>query len=237
MRLDRFLSNKNFGSRKKCKQIILNLRVKVNGKLTTKNDLDIKPSDIIELDNSIIPNDEYNVIMLNKPQNYICSLNDEGYTSAIKLIPTIYQKEFRMVGRLDVDTTGLLLFTNNGILNARLTHPKYNVKKKYLVEVNHILKEELVNIFKVGNIDIGKNEITKSAILEILTPYKCYLTIQEGKYHEIKRLFGKFSYDVIKLQRVEFAFLKLDVEEGKYRLLTEKEYNMLLESVNLRGNE
>ena len=237
MRLDRFLSNKNFGSRKKCKQIILNLRVKVNGKLTTKNDLDIKPSDIIELDNVIVPNDKYNVIMLNKPQNYICSLNDEGYTSAIKLIPTIYQKEFRMVGRLDVDTTGLLLFTNNGILNARLTHPKYNVKKKYLVEVNHILKEELVNIFKVGNIDIGKNEITKSAILEILTPYKCYLTIQEGKYHEIKRLFGKFSYDVIKLQRVEFAFLKLDVEEGKYRLLTEKEYNMLLESVNLRGNE
>ena len=237
MRLDRFLANKSIGTRKTCKQIINKMRVKVNGVVTTKNDMNITSSDIIEVDDKVIENDPYLTILLNKPSGYICSTKDEGYISVMKLIPEMYHKTLRIVGRLDVDTSGLLLLTDNGILNARLNLPKYHIPKKYLVRVNHLLKEELVEIFKVGNIDIGRGEKVTTALLKIIDPYNCEITIFEGKYHEIKRLFGKYHYDVISLKRIEYDFLLLDVEEGKYRKLTKEEYNRLLEDVKLNSGE
>lgn len=237
MRLDRFLANKSIGTRKTCKQIINKMRVKVNGVVTTKNDMNITSSDIIEVDDKVIENDPYLTILLNKPSGYICSTKDEGYISVMKLIPKMYHKTLRIVGRLDVDTSGLLLLTDNGILNARLNLPKYHIPKKYLVRVNHLLKEELVEIFKVGNIDIGRGEKVTTALLKIIDPYNCEITIFEGKYHEIKRLFGKYHYDVISLKRIEYDFLQLDVEEGKYRKLTKEEYSRLLEDVKLNSGE
>ena len=237
MRLDRFLANKSIGTRKTCKQIINKMRVKVNGVVTTKNDMNITSSDIIEVDDKVIENDPYLTILLNKPSGYICSTKDEGYISVMKLIPEMYHKTLRIVGRLDVDTSGLILLTDNGMLNARLNLPKYHIPKKYLVRVNHLLKEELVEIFKVGNIDIGRGEKVTTALLKIIDSYNCEITIFEGKYHEIKRLFGKYHYDVISLKRIEYDFLQLDVEEGKYRKLTKEEYSRLLEDVKLNSGE
>lgn len=233
MRLDRFLANKNIGTRKTCKQIINKLRVKVNGNLTTKNDMQISSSDIVEVDGKIIENDEFITIMLNKPSGYISSIIDERYPSVLNLIPSEYRKKVRIVGRLDVDTTGLLLLTDNGVLNSRLASPKYNIPKTYKVRLNHILKKELVDIFSKGNIDIGKGEKVNKAILEIVDDYNCYITIYEGKYHEIKRLFGKYSYDVISLERIKFASLSLDIEVGKYRKIEKEEYISLLNDVKL----
>lgn len=233
MRLDRFLANRNIGTRKTCKQIINQLRVKVNGQITTKNDMNITSNDIVELDNKIIKNESNLTIMLNKPSGYICSTCDERYISVMKLIPIEYQKRLRIVGRLDVDTTGLLLLTDNGVLNSRLASPKYQIPKTYYVKVNHLLKEELISIFKQGNIDIGRGEKVSKALLNIIDEYSCEITIFEGKYHEIKRLFGKYSYDVIKLKRIKFDFLSLDVEEGKHRILTSDEYSRLLQDVKL----
>ena len=118
-----------------------------------------------------------------------------------------------------------------------MTSPKYEIEKKYLVKVNHLLKDSLVSSFSEPN-DIGRGEITKPAKLEIIDSYSCYITIKEGKYHEIKRLFGKYNYDVISLKRVSFGPIELkDLEIGKYRVLSEEEYISLLRSVKMKVEE
>lgn len=233
MRLDGFLSNNGFGSRKSVKKLILNNRVKVDGKIIQNVGFRVDDKNIIIVDDEIVEVINNIVIMINKPENYISSLIDERYPSVMNLIDDKYRKKLRLVGRLDYDTTGLLLLTDNGVLNQRLTSPKYHVNKTYEVTVNHLLKEDLIEKFNQPN-DIGKNEITKPAKLEILDNYKALITISEGKYHEIKRLFGKYNYDVIKLNRISFGTLSLgQLKLGNYRILDKEEYISLLKLVNL----
>lgn len=167
----------------------------------------------------------------------MCSMKDENYPSVMNLIPDLYRKRVRMVGRLDQDTTGLLILTDNGIMNARLAHPKTKVEKTYLATVNHILRPTLVELFN-HEIDIGRGEIAAPSKLEIIDEYHAYLTVCEGKYHEVKRLFGHFNYDVIELKRVAFGPLKLgDLEESSIRVLTEEEVDSLLEVTKLKKGE
>lgn len=237
MRIDRFLSINGFGSRKSVKKLFHKSAVKVNDEIVTDYSINITGSDVIKVDDQIIENHEYVTLMLNKPEGYVSSLIDERYPSVMNLIPEKYRKRVRIVGRLDYDTTGLLLLTDNGILNNRLASPKYHIDKTYEVTVNHLLKPGLVDIFKAGNIDIGRGEIASSAILKIKSDYEADITIHEGKYHEIKRLFGKNSYDVIKLNRISLGPIKLDVKLGETRLLTEEEYDKLLELTHMKKEE
>lgn len=237
MRLDGFLSKNGFGSRKSVKKLILNKRVKVNSEVILDVGYKIIDGDVITVDGNVIKDISNIVLMINKPEGYISSLIDERYPSVMNLIPDVYRKTLRLVGRLDYDTTGLLLITDNGILNQRLTSPKYHVSKTYEVKVNHLLKNELIEKFNQPN-DIGKGEITKPAKLEIVDDYNALITITEGKYHEIKRLFGKYNYDVIKLNRISFGPLFLnDLPLGKYRELTKDEYIILLKEVNLNEED
>ena len=238
MRLDRFLSNNGYGgSRKSAKKIIKDGRVTVNGEVTRINDAEISGSDEIKIDGTLIPNVPYVTLILNKPEDYISSTIDETYPSILHLIPVNYQKRVRIVGRLDADTTGLILLTDNGILNSRLTNPKYRVEKTYHVTVNHILKPILAEEFAKGG-DIGRGEITAPARLEVYDEYNCDITVTEGKYHEIKRLFGKFGYDVISLKRISFGPLRLgDLELGKCRMITDEEYDLLLQSVHMKKED
>ena len=234
MRIDRFLSINGFGSRKSVKKLFHKNAVKVNDIVITDYSLDITGKDMIKVFDRPVDNHPYVTIMLNKPEGYISSMIDERYPSVMNLIPDQYRKRVRIVGRLDYDTTGLLLFTDNGVLNSRLANPKYHVPKTYQVTVNHILKPGLVELFKAGNIDIGRGEITSSAELIIKDEYHADITIHEGKYHEIKRLFGKFSYDVVQLHRISLGPIKLDVDLGKTRLLSEEEYFKLLDMTHLK---
>ena len=237
MRLDGFLSKNGFGSRKSVKKLILNSRVKVDNNVILDVGYKLNENNIITVDEKIIENISNVVLILNKPTNYISSLIDERYPSVINLIDEKYKRDLRLVGRLDYDTTGLLLLTDNGILNARLTSPKYHIEKIYQVKVNHLLKDELVEKFNQPN-DIGRGEITRPAKLKIIDNYNAEITITEGKYHEIKRLFGKYNYDVIALNRISFGPIKLnDLEIGKYRKLKEEEYILLLEAVNMNKEE
>ncbi len=238
MRLDRFLSNNGYGgSRKSAKKLIKDGRVTVNGVVTRINDTEISGTDEVMIDGTLIPNVPYVTLMLNKPEDYISSLIDETYPSLLHLIPVNYQKRVRIVGRLDADTTGLILLTDNGILNARLTNPKYKVEKTYHVTVNHILKPILAEEFAKG-VDIGRGETTAPAKLKVYDEYNCDITITEGKYHEIKRLFGRFGYDVISLKRISFGPLELgDLELGKCRLITDEENDKLLQSVHMKKEE
>ena len=238
MRLDRFLSMNGFASRSGSKKIINQQRVKVNGVITTVNDLQISGNDIITVDDIEVENIPYITLILNKPEGYMCSMIDEKYPSVMHLIPENYQKRVRMVGRLDQDTTGLLILTDNGVLNSRLANPKYAVEKTYEVTVNHPLKQDLIEIFKVGNIDLGRDEFSSTAKLEIHDDYHAALTIHEGKYHEVKRLFKRFDYEVVKLQRVRFGPLNLgDIPLGQFRRINEDEYQNLLDLTNLKKEE
>ncbi len=238
MRLDRFLSMNGFASRSGSKKIINQQRVKVNGVITTVNDMQISGNDIITVDDIEVENIPYITLILNKPEGYMCSMIDEKYPSVMHLISDNYQKRVRMVGRLDADTTGLLILTDNGVLNSRLANPKYAVEKTYEVTVNHILKEDLIEIFKAGNIDLGRDEFSSSAKLVIHDDYHASLTIHEGKYHEVKRLFKRFDYEVINLKRVKFGPLELgDIPLGEYRRIDEEKYQALLDITNMKKEE
>lgn len=238
MRLDRFLSMNGFASRSGSKKIINQQRVKVNGKVTTVNDLQISGEDKITVDDIPVENLPYVTLIMNKPEGYLCSMIDEKYPSVMNLVPENYRKRVRMVGRLDQDTTGLLILTDNGVLNSRLANPKYEVEKTYAVRVNHVLKMDLIGLFKAGNIDIGRGNIASSSKLTILDDYHAHLTIHEGKYHEVKRLFSRFDYEVVELQRISFGPLTLgDLPLGQTRKVTEEEYLALLEMTNMKKEE
>lgn len=237
MRLDKFLSHIVFGSRKGAKKAIRNGEVQVNGKRIVDYDFEITGEDKVELNGKELPNRPFTVIMLNKPEGYLCSMVDEKYPSVMRLLPEEMQSRMRMVGRLDQDTTGLLLLTDNGPLNARLAHPKTHVKKKYLVEVNHILRPTLPDLCN-QELDIGRGEIAAPSQVEILDEYHAYITVSEGKYHEVKRIFGHFNYDVVKLKRVALGPLELgDLEEGKYRILSDEEMDSLLQAANMKKED
>lgn len=237
MRLDRFLSIHGYGSRRASKKVLRHFEVKVNGQTVSDYATQVTGKDVIEVDGKVIPNASYVVLMLNKPSGYMCSMKDENYPSVMRLIPEEYRSRMRMVGRLDQDTTGLLLLTDNGVLNARLASPKTQVEKKYYVTVNHILRPTLVDLMN-QDLDIGRGEIAKPSKLEILDEYHAYLTVKEGKYHEVKRIFGHFSYDVVELKRVSLGPVVLgDLEEGKTRLLSQEEMDSLLEAAHLKKEE
>ena len=237
MRLDRFLANSGLGSRKACKKIVRTNDIRVNGIKVTDGEMNISGTDKIEVNGKEIPNTPFITIMINKPEGYMCSMIDENYPSVMNLIPELYKKRVRMVGRLDQDTTGLLLLTDNGILNARLAHPKLKVEKTYLATVNHVLRPTLVDLLN-NEIDIGRGEIAQPSKLEIIDEYHAYLTVSEGKYHEVKRLFGHFNYDVVALKRVRLGPITLgDLKEGEVRLLTDEEMDSLLEVAKMKKGE
>lgn len=237
MRLDRFLSIHGFGSRRASKKVLKNNSITVNDVIIKDYTMQINGNDVIKVNGKLIPNTPYFVIMMNKPVGYICSMKDENYPSVMNLVPEEYKVRARMVGRLDQDTTGLLLLTDNGVLNARLAHPKTMVEKTYYVTVNHILRPTLLELMNQP-IDIGRGEVTRPSKLEIIDEYHAYLTVSEGKYHEVKRIFGHFSYDVVDLKRVKFGPINLDnLNEGEYRLLNQEEYNSLLEVAKLKIEE
>ena len=237
MRLDRFLSMRGVDSRKSIKKVIRSGRVEVDGKPVFDFAMEINGNNRIVVDGQEVENDPYVTLMMNKPEGYMSSMVDERYPSVMNLVPERYRKRVRLVGRLDNDTTGLLLLTDNGVLNARLANPKHGIQKTYRVEVNHLLKPSFEEAVK-SPIDIGKGEVAHVDNLKVLDDYHAEITVHEGKYHEIKRIFGKFSYDVIKLERIAFGSLTLgELERGKCRLLTKEEYVSILESVHMKFEE
>ena len=172
--------------------------------------------------------------MLNKPDGYICSTEDEKDRTIMELLPDSvkYHKVFP-VGRLDKDTLGLVILTDNGELSHFLLSPKRHVEKKYYLESSLPLTEDDVKAFLEG-VDIGEKRKTLPAKLEILNdPTKAYITISEGKFHQIKRMLEAVSKKVVYLERVEFDKIPLDPElkRGEVRELREEEINSLLKNM------
>ena len=227
MRLDKFLANSGIGSRSEVKRIIKDKRIRVNGKIIKSDSFNVdETKDVVLFDETEIKYKKFYYILLNKPQGYVSASIDNVYPPVTDLLPEYRFANLHTVGRLDVDTTGALLLTNNGDLTHKLISPKYKVDKVYEVEVDKKIDRNLVKIFKNG-IELD-GELTLPADLLIIGDKHAELTLHQGKFHQVKRMFKKFGYEVVKLNRKSFAGLTVkDLALGKYRELTLEEKNMI----------
>ncbi|MBI2251193.1 MAG: rRNA pseudouridine synthase [Armatimonadetes bacterium] len=229
---------KIYGSRRKCEKLILDGLVKINGKAARELWLKVDPfldEILVSGHKIIIPRKVY--ILLNKPKGFICSLKDpERRPRAFDLIKDLNIQVFN-VGRLDYDSEGLLLFTNDGELAYRLTHPKYKIKKVYQVKINGVPGNDVIKSLSQGIKLEGEKTIPcKIKFLRINSKKDAWLEVIlfEGRNRQIRKMFEKFKYPVISLKRIALGNLSLrNLPSGKYRFLNFQEVNILKKSVGL----
>lgn len=230
MRLDRMLSNAHAGTRSQVKQLVKDGRVTVNGEVAKKSFIQIDENrDVICLDGKQLIYEKYVYLMLNKPAGYI-SATEGNVPTVMDLIPLDYKGMFPC-GRLDRDTEGLLLMTNDGPLAHFLLSPHHHVEKEYYVEHKLPLTEEDVKAIESG---ITYQSITyKPAKYKKISDTSCNLTIVEGKYHEIKLIFESLGDKVVYLKRLRMKNLVLDesLKPGEFRALSEEEIADLKEGM------
>jgi len=233
MRLDKFLGNMGIGTRKEVKQLVKARAVTVDGVLVKDSGLSIDPdkADIRVYDEQVLYK-PYIYLMMNKPPGVISATEDHRDKTVLDLLDAdVRHYDLHPVGRLDKDTVGLLLLTNDGDLTHRLLSPKKKVPKKYYAHVEGVVTEEDVAAFARG-VEIGEGYVTKPGeliILESAEVSKIELIITEGKFHQVKRMFEAVEKKVVYLKRLEMANLRLDetLSEGDYRELTEEEFKNL----------
>ncbi len=228
MRLDKMLAHMNYGSRKEVKELIRKGYVLVNGKIIIDDDYKIDEiNDEIIIANETVNYKDKVYIMLNKPDGYISSCFDKIYPTVIDLISEYNYMNIFPVGRLDKDTHGLLLITNDGELAHNLLSPKKHVEKKYYLKYEGIITFESIKKFEEG-IEIDDYKTLPAKLIN-LGCNEAYVIIKEGKFHQVKKMMEKIGCNVTYLKRIEFGSLKLDenLKEGEYRLLTLEELDKL----------
>ena len=230
MRLDKYLTTIGIGSRSQSKQLIKKGKIKVNNEIINKPEFHVDENkDVVSFDDV---NLEY-YYMLNKPAGVISATEDFQCKTVMDIMDVTQKNGLFPVGRLDKDTEGLLLITNDGELSHCLLSPSKHVEKTYFVKTDGVIKQEYVPLFKEG-LDIGEKKNTKPSNLYIINENSAYITITEGKYHQVKRMFKHFKLNVIYLKRISMGPLKLDenLAVGEYRLLYDNEIKELLKYKN-----
>lgn len=237
MRLDKFLANSGIGTRKEVKEILKKGKISVNSIFIKDGRIHInEKKDIIKYEDKVVGYKPFVYIMMNKPAGVVSATEDNHHKTVIDLLNDKYRTyDIFPVGRLDIDTEGLLLLTNDGVLSHNLLSPKKHVSKKYYVKIAKPLSENDVKILENG-IKLEKNFITKKAKVEIISEDLCenddnqvYITISEGKFHQVKRMFKAVNNEVLYLKRVKMGNLSLDenLKLGEYRELTGKDLDEL----------
>lgn len=239
MRLDKLLAHTGFGTRKEVKKIIKDKYITVNDKVVTDAGFKVNPDkDDVRVGGTQILYEEFVYYMLHKPAGVISATEDYMHETVLDLLdPSDLVQEPHPVGRLDIDTEGLLILTNDGQLTHQLTSPKKEVDKEYYAEIAGIVTEEDVVSFKEGLLIEDDEEAfttlpAKLEILEIIEEDNASVisvTIQEGKFHQVKRMFRAVGKEVTYLKRIRMKELHLDesLALGEYRRLTEEELNIL----------
>ena len=231
-RLQKIIAMKGYCSRRMAEELIKKGKVKVNGNVITTMGYKANINDFIEVEGNPLNEVEEKVYyLLNKPRGVVTTSNDEkGRKTVVDLINT--DKRIYPVGRLDYDTTGIIILTNDGELTNYLIHPKNKIEKVYVAKIKGIItKENLRKMCNGLNIDGYKTSKAKAKILKIdkkKNTSVVELIIHEGKNHQVKKMFEVVGYDVLKLKRESIAFLTLDgVKSGSYRQLSVKEVKKL----------
>lgn len=233
MRLDKFLSECGICSRSESKIFIKKGMITVNGKKAAKGEEKIDPdNDEIMFKGQKIIYAEFEYYMLNKPAGVVSATEDKNDKTVIDLVPKPHAKDIFPVGRLDKDTEGLLIITNDGETAHRLLSPKKHVDKTYFVRTSggEIGTEEVEKL--ENGVDIGEEKLTLPAEIEILKNgeiSESLLTIREGKFHQVKRMFKAVGREVIYLKRISMGNIKLDesLEKGECRKLSEDEIKII----------
>lgn len=240
LRLDKALADMQAGTRSQVKELIRKKRITVNGDIVTKPEFKVDTDkDTIFLDDKCLSYTEYEYYMLNKPAGVISATEDKSQQTVIDLIKTRKRKDLFPVGRLDKDTEGLLLITNDGALAHNLLSPGKHVDKTYYSIVKGQIDKDIVDTFAKGFI-VDKELTAMPSKLEIISYNsdkdcsEVNITIQEGKFHQIKRMFAAVGSEVLFLKRLSFGSLGLDntLKPGEYRSLTETEVNLLKNNQN-----
>ena len=234
MRLDRLLANLGVCSRSECRNLLRAGRIGVNGAVRARPDTDIPENAEITLDGKRLDTRLTRHLMLYKPAGILTAAEDARQKTVMDLLPPMYRHLGCMPGgRLDKDTTGLLLLTTDGEMNHRLLSPKRHVDKVYLAHVDGALDENDVKAVAVG-IDLG-DFVSLPAKLEIVSPDIGRLTLREGKFHQVKRMFAALGKPVTQLHRCAFGPLRLDeaLLPGAFRELTGEETAALYRAADM----
>ena len=231
-RLQKVIASYGYASRRKAEDLIRHGKVLVNGKVITELGTKVLANDIISIDGVIINKDvKHEYYLLNKPRQVISSVEDKlGRITVRDLINT--EARIYPVGRLDYDTTGLIILINDGDFANMLMHPSYEIEKTYVAKINKVLDKDDINKLKKGividnrKVDIKRFKVRKKDVEKNTSIVE--LTIVEGRNHIVKKIFESMRIDVIKLSRVSYAFLTLDgLKSGEYRKLSIKEIKKL----------
>lgn len=232
IRLDKFLADMQVGTRSEVKKLIRAGKVLVNGEICKNADEKFDPEQTGVMVNHVsIGYASHEYFMLNKPKGCVSATEDSRYPTVLDYITDHKRKDLFPVGRLDLDTEGLLLITNDGALAHELLSPSKHIPKTYEADIDGIVTEEDAALFAHG-VDIGEKRPTKPAELVVLKAdviSHVRITICEGKYHQIKRMFEAVGRPVLTLKRISMGALTLDeqLQPGEYRALTEEEINDL----------
>jgi len=233
IRIAKYLADCGVLSRRKSENLIKSGKVTVNEIIVTDLSTRINPeTDIVKLNNENITFQKKTVIALNKPEGYLCTVNDDFKRKTVLDLLGDNIKKIRVypVGRLDYNSTGLLILTNDGDLAYKITHPKFNIKKQYEIKTVKIFEEKDVPLIKNGiKIDDKIVQIENLAISYKNNEQTIYITIHEGRKRILRRIFNELGYDVKSLKRIKIGSFKLgDLRPGDIRELTEKEILQLL---------
>jgi 16S rRNA pseudouridine516 synthase len=225
VRLDKFICESTELTRSLAKRALHRGDVTCDGVVVKNSGFKVLPQMAVHLDGTLISVIGERYIMLNKPIDTICSTIDEQYPSVLSLIDIEKMDALHIAGRLDVDTTGLVLITSDGQWSHKITSPKKDCGKRYLVELADPIDDSLIKIFADGVELRNEDGLTKPALLDIIDPTHVRLTISEGKYHQVKRMFAAVGNNVVNLHREAVGSIELnaDLAAGEWRHLTAAE--------------
>lgn len=229
IRLDKYLSERNVGSRSQIKEFLRKGQVCVNEQIVKDGAQKIdEHEDTVFFQGKVLPSSRFRYYMLNKPAGVVTATRDKVSGTVLDLLSVDGKQELFPVGRLDKDTEGLLLITNDGELSHKLLSPKKHVSKTYYVQLKEAITDEAKKSLEEG-LDIGDEKKTLPAKVKVLSPHEIHLTITEGRFHQIKRMLIAVNNEVLYLKRLQMGTLILDakLKPGDYRELLDEEIKKL----------
>jgi 16S rRNA pseudouridine516 synthase len=224
-RLDRFISAKTTTPKSEVRFMLAQKRIHVDGHLATDVSHPIDQFSLVVIDGNVLQNNSRKYIMMNKPIGVVSATKDEQHKTVMDLLCEEDAADLHIVGRLDLNSSGLLLLTNDGDWSRALMSPENKVSKVYEVTLENPITQDYIQAFAEGMYFSYEDITTKPAHLEILSEHVAKVTLEEGRYHQIKRMFGRFRNPVLALHRVSIGEIKLDddLATGEYRALDQNE--------------
>lgn len=228
MRLDRLLAHRTGLARNDVLRLLAAGRVRVDGQITNEGPRMLTQFSRVELDDRVLQSKQAHYLMFNKPPGCASTTRDDKHRTVLDFIDEPFRDELHLAGRLDFNTSGLMLLTNDGRWSRLMTEPRENKPKVYYVETEDPIQPEAAEVFARGLYFAYEDLTTRPARLELLGSHAARLTLYEGRYHQVKRMFGHFNNKVIRLHRESIGHIVLDerLAPGEYRALTDDEIHI-----------